>query len=135
MFNVITVALKPGVPAEPLLELAPSVAADGARIHLVTFIRVGTADDERNRMQQTEDTLEGYARLLRDGGYDVTYESAIIVADAGHEVSKAAQRVDADLLIIGLVKRSRVGKALLGSDAQATLMSAPCPVLSARVLE
>ncbi|QIL44495.1 universal stress protein [Acidovorax sp. HDW3] len=36
------------------------------------------------------------------------------------------------LLVIGLRKRTAVGKLLLGSMAQEILMSAPCPVLSVK---
>ena len=37
---------------------------------------------------------------------------------------------EADLIVIGYRKRSSVGKALLGSQAQEIMMGAPCPVLA-----
>ena len=46
-------------------------------------------------------------------------------------VSQAEQQ-DARLIVIGLRRRSPVGKILLGSTAQAVLFNAPCPVLSVR---
>jgi nucleotide-binding universal stress UspA family protein len=51
----------------------------------------------------------------------------------GGELVQIAERVGADLVVIGLAKRTRVGKALLGSDAQRVLLSAACPVLSLRL--
>jgi nucleotide-binding universal stress UspA family protein len=51
------------------------------------------------------------------------------------DLVQVAQEEDADLIVIGLRQRSAVGKALLGSNAQEILMSAPCPVLSVRAGE
>lgn len=45
------------------------------------------------------------------------------------EVLDAAEEVGASLLVIGLRRRTAVGKFLLGSTAQQILMGATCPVL------
>jgi nucleotide-binding universal stress UspA family protein len=43
-----------------------------------------------------------------------------------------AEEVGAELLVVGLHRRSPVGKALLGSNAQQILLNARCPVLAVR---
>ena len=43
-----------------------------------------------------------------------------------------ASKVDADLIVIGLRKRSQVGKLVMGSNAQEILMAAACPVLAVK---
>jgi nucleotide-binding universal stress UspA family protein len=43
-----------------------------------------------------------------------------------------AEEYGAELIVIGLRRRSTVGKLLLGSNAQRVLMMAPCPVLAVK---
>lgn len=50
----------------------------------------------------------------------------------GQATIDAARRHDADLIVLGIRRRSPVGKALLGSYEQEILLDAPCPVLSVR---
>lgn len=45
---------------------------------------------------------------------------------------EAAQRTDADVVVIGLRRRSPVGKLILGAGAQRILLDAPCPVLAVK---
>lgn len=49
------------------------------------------------------------------------------------DVVQAARDFDAELIVIGLRKRTSAGKFLLGSNAHDILMNAPCPVLTVRV--
>jgi nucleotide-binding universal stress UspA family protein len=54
---------------------------------------------------------------------------------ASDAVLGVAKEVDADLLVVGMHRRSPVGKALLGSNAQRILLGASCPVLAVRAVE
>lgn len=53
-------------------------------------------------------------------------------ADVAQLVLDAATEVGADLLVIGLRRRSPIGKLILGSVAQQVLLASPCAVLSVR---
>jgi hypothetical protein len=56
--------------------------------------------------------------------------------DTGHEASEdlltIAEEVGAELMVIGLRRRTPVGKLILGSNAQRVLLDAPCPVLAVK---
>ena len=52
--------------------------------------------------------------------------------DTATDLIEAAEQFGADLLVIGLRRRSAVGKLLLGSTAQRVLLQAPCPVLAVK---
>jgi nucleotide-binding universal stress UspA family protein len=52
--------------------------------------------------------------------------------DSAEELIKTAETTDADFIVIGLRRRSPVGKLLLGSNAQRVLLDAACPVLAVK---
>ncbi|MFJ5862298.1 universal stress protein [Pseudarthrobacter sp. NPDC092439] len=52
--------------------------------------------------------------------------------DAAAEVLDAAEEHDAQLIVIGLRRRTPVGKLILGSTSQRILLEADCPVLAVK---
>jgi nucleotide-binding universal stress UspA family protein len=54
--------------------------------------------------------------------------------DPADEVLRAAESTDAEFIVIGLRRRSPVGKLLLGSNAQRVLLDAACPVLAVKAV-
>ena len=52
--------------------------------------------------------------------------------DSAEELITAAEATGADFIVIGLRRRSPVGKLLLGSNAQRVLLDAACPVLAVK---
>lgn len=83
-----------------------------------------------------EQDLDAVARRLTEDG--VRFSIRHVNQDtrfASDEILKAADDVDAELIVVGLQRRSPVGKALLGSNAQRIMLGANCPVLSLRAPE
>jgi nucleotide-binding universal stress UspA family protein len=52
--------------------------------------------------------------------------------DVAEDLIAAAEESDAALIVIGLRRRSPVGKLILGVNAQRILLDAPCPVLAVK---
>src|SRR5690606_32102883 len=127
------IGMKPQEDSSALVDLATSVLEPGATIYLVSLVKVGVEGDERRRLAEERDRLAAVARRLEDAGYIPKVEVQVFAAAAGADLAHVAHSLDVDLIVIGLGKRSRVGKALLGSDAQRVLLSAHCPVLCARL--
>ncbi|NLF05675.1 MAG: universal stress protein [Actinomycetales bacterium] len=50
--------------------------------------------------------------------------------DAAEDIVQVAREEDASLVVIGLRRRSAVGRLFLGAKAQRILLDAPCPVLA-----
>jgi nucleotide-binding universal stress UspA family protein len=95
----------------------------------VTLVRTTSYEDEPERLKKAERDLDRYAEALRADGFEATHEFSLTVVAAAMDLLRIAEDRDADLLIIGLAKRTRVGKALMGSDAQRVLLGARSPVL------
>ena len=133
MFHNIVVGLKEEQPHERLLQLTRGAAGEQAKIFLASFVQVGTYEDEPARLKKMERQLEQHAASLREEGFDVTHEVGLIAVAAAGELLRLTRERDADLLVIGLAKRTRVGKALMGSDAQRALLGSGCPVLVTRL--
>ena len=64
----------------------------------------------------------------------VTYEVRQLTrgSEPADDLIAVAAEIHADFIVIGLRRRSPVGKLILGSNAQRILLDAPCPVLAVK---
>lgn len=76
--------------------------------------------------------LESLAERLTGAGIAHTFVSSGSDTDPADEVLLAAEQHNAELIVIGLRKRTPVGKLIMGSTAQRILLEAPCPVIAVK---
>jgi len=79
-----------------------------------------------------EKHLDAVAKHLTDAGIEHRIEQVLDSNDIADSILTVAADTDAELIVVALRRRSAVGKALLGSNAQRVILSAQCPVLSLR---
>jgi nucleotide-binding universal stress UspA family protein len=69
---------------------------------------------------------------LNSSGVEYELRQLVRGNEPAEEVVGVAEEVDADLIVIGMRRRTAVGKFLLGSTAQRILLEATCPVLAVK---
>jgi nucleotide-binding universal stress UspA family protein len=85
-----------------------------------------------------DDAIESEAQLaevkseLEAHGVEHDVRQLVRGMDPAEDLVNVAGEVDAELIVIGLRRRSPVGKLILGSNAQRVLLDAPCPVLAVK---
>ena len=82
--------------------------------------------------EERQAELEVLARTAKAEGVDVDIRTLGERRDVAEDLIAVAEEVDAELLVIGLRRRSPVGKLILGSNAQRILLGSPCPVLAVK---
>jgi nucleotide-binding universal stress UspA family protein len=64
-------------------------------------------------------------------GNRIRFETTLLVGakDPAEQIINFAETINADEIIIGTKKRSKIGKFVLGSTTQFLVLNAPCPVI------
>jgi len=117
---------------QDVLALAKQHAkAFNAEVHL---LRSFAQDPElqRDTIQQAEENLEHIRREFASLGLACDTHVVVSALSAGEDIVQFAENNTIDLIVIGVRRRSKVGKLLFGSNAQLIILTAPCPVLTVK---
>lgn len=103
----------------------------GARLIVINSHRGGSSLDKET-VAELDETLGAVHATLHDSGVDHEVRQLVRGVDPADDLVAVAEEVDADLIVIGLRRRTPVGKLIMGSNAQQILLDASCPVLAVK---
>jgi nucleotide-binding universal stress UspA family protein len=133
--GVIVIGYVPKPEGHAALKLgADEAKARGASLVVVNSHRGGREFD-RDDALETEAQLDAVRTELTTAGVEFEIRQLVRGMDPAEDLINIAAEVSADLIVIGLRRRSPVGKLILGSNAQRILLDAPCPVLAVKAVE
>lgn len=95
----------------------------------------GSREFDRDDAAQSETDLEEIRAQLTEAGVSHEIRQLVRGMDPADDLIQVAADVQADFIVIGLRRRSPVGKLILGSNAQRVLLDSPCPVLAVKSAE
>lgn len=97
-------------------------------IHSLT----GGAEDNEEKISVANDQLDFAEGLLKNEG--VPCETRLLVRGlpAGEDIVRFAEEQKIETIIMGVRRRTQVGKLLFGSTAAFVILNAPCPVITIR---
>jgi len=128
----LVVAYRASEVGKKVLALAVERARQSAaQVYLVTSL-VGGGETPVDVIEQARTDLDQAAGLLAANGIAAETHLLIRGLSAGEDVVQFVQEIGADEIIVGIWKKSKVGKVLFGSTAQDVILTAGCPVLTTK---
>ena len=125
-----------GYVARPEGRAALRRAAEEARLRNAKLVVVNSRRGGRELDAADASDLDAELKAvhdeLTDAGVDHEVRQVVRGTDPADDLIDVAVVVGAELIVIGLRRRSPVGKLILGSSAQRVLLDAPCPVLAVK---
>jgi nucleotide-binding universal stress UspA family protein len=84
-------------------------------------------------IRKVEQKLEGEVHSVFNSE-KIPYETHLVISghDFGEDLVQFAEQNKADEIILGIRKKSKVGKLVFGSTAQHVVLNAPCPVVAVK---
>ncbi|MGM0426133.1 MAG: universal stress protein [Thermodesulfobacteriota bacterium] len=100
-----------------------------AGVHIMTSLPGGDETSAEDVQKAEKGLAEAKATFDQEG---VPCDTHVIVHGQapGEDLVEFAKDKSIDQIVVGVRRRSRVGKMLMGSTAQYVILEAPCPVLS-----
>jgi nucleotide-binding universal stress UspA family protein len=111
-------------------------AAEEAQLRRTRLIVIhserGGKDFDVDDVRAYEAELSRVQQELEAAGVAHEVRQLVRGMEPAEDLIAVAEETGADFIVIGLRRRTPVGKLILGSNAQRILLDAPCPVLAVK---
>ena len=126
-----------GYVAKPEGEAAVDQGIAEARLRNASLIVVnshrGGREFDDDASVQSDRDLSALEAKLKESGLEYEVRQLVRGFEPAEDLIGIAESSGAELIVIGLRRRTPVGKLILGSNAQRILLDAHCPVLAVKV--
>ncbi len=112
------------------LAIAQAKAFDG-EVFIVTTLEKGDPDNQ-DEINTAKKGLEYAQSMVTDKGIGCQTGLLIHGLNTGEDCVKFAEEKQIDMVVTGIIKKSKIGKLFFGSTAQYLILNAPCPVLTVK---
>ncbi len=98
----------------------------------VIYSLAGGSETKVDEIKSAEEELE-YAKTYYEKE-NVACETHLLIRGMtpGEDIVQFAKDNKADMIVMGVRRRSKVGKLMFGSTAQLVILEAPCPVMTVK---
>jgi nucleotide-binding universal stress UspA family protein len=98
----------------------------------VTVVNTGARGNDNDPSFADATELDAIDERLQEHGITHDVRQPVGVDVPAEEILRVAEEVSADMIVIGLRRRSLVGKLFLGSTSQQIIIDAECPVVTVK---
>lgn len=100
-----------------------------AELNILTSLVQNAALSEAD-IEKAESKLEKLQKSVEDENIDCEIHTSVSYQSPGEDLVQFANDNEIDMIVIGVRRRSKMGKMVFGSTAQYVILKASCPVLS-----
>ena len=99
---------------------------------VIVFSMMKGTENEREDIQQAESILEYAKSIFKQANIPCSSHLLIRGMSPGEDIVTFAKENEIEEIVIGIRRRSKVGKLLMGSTAQYVILNASCPVVTVK---
>lgn len=103
----------------------------GGKVHIVKSME-GGPQVPREDFEKAEKELNSVKSIVKKDEIPCESHLSVRGLEPGEDLVKYAKEHQIDQIIVGIHRRSKVGKLVFGSTAQYVILEAPCPVLTVK---
>ena len=105
--------------------------AFNAKVFIMTSMEGGSGETPKE-IARVEENLQEAEQFMKEKGLDCETHQLARGLSPGEDLVRFAQDHAIDLIFVGIQKKSKTQKIILGSTAQYIILKAPCPVTTVK---